>query len=161
MLIAKLIIAVKLFSENTPTWMFDWILNMLRVLNIPGFWIHQGFEYSRVTQGSEHAWIFLNNSWIYLIMPQYAWLFVNMLTSAWLDFVSHIPIVISCLLEREVTYFNYSHQKQKNWKFVSCDYVSLKKFAKLTGKHLCQSLFFDEIACLMPATLLERRIRHR
>ena len=30
-----------------------------------------------------------------------------------------------------------------------------------TGKHLCQSLFFNKIAELKPATLLEKKLWHR
>ena len=33
----------------------------------------------------------------------------------------------------------------------------LRNFAKLTGKHLCQSLFFNKVAQLWPTTLLKRR----
>ena len=32
----------------------------------------------------------------------------------------------------------------------------LKKFTKFTGKHLCQSLFFNKVADLRPATLLKK-----
>ena len=32
----------------------------------------------------------------------------------------------------------------------------LRNFKKFTGKHLCQSLFFDKDAGLRPATLLKR-----
>ena len=32
------------------------------------------------------------------------------------------------------------------------------KFRKVTGKHLCQSLFFNKFAGLRPATLLEKRL---
>ena len=32
----------------------------------------------------------------------------------------------------------------------------LRNFAKFTGKHLCQSLFFNEVAALIPATLLKK-----
>ena len=32
----------------------------------------------------------------------------------------------------------------------------LKNFAKLTGKHLCQSRFFNKVTDLRPATLLKR-----
>ena len=32
----------------------------------------------------------------------------------------------------------------------------LKNFTKFTGKHLCQSLFFNKVAGLRPATLLKR-----
>ena len=38
---------------------------------------------------------------------------------------------------------------------------ALRIFAKLTGKHLCQSLFFNKVAGLRPATLLKKRLRHR
>ena len=38
---------------------------------------------------------------------------------------------------------------------------ALKIFAKLTGKHLCQSLFFNKVAGLRPATLLKKRLWHR
>ena len=31
----------------------------------------------------------------------------------------------------------------------------LRNFAKFTGKHLCQSLFFNEVAVLRPVTLLK------
>ena len=41
------------------------------VLDMPDLWIYQGFEYARVTHGSEYV---LNNSWICPIMPEYAWI---------------------------------------------------------------------------------------
>ena len=38
----------------------------------------------------------------------------------------------------------------------------LRIFAKFTGKHLCQSLFFNKVAGLRPqATLLKKRLWHR
>ena len=38
----------------------------------------------------------------------------------------------------------------------------LKNFAKFTGKHLYQSLFFNKVAELKPATLLKKnRLWHR
>ena len=37
----------------------------------------------------------------------------------------------------------------------------LKNFAKLTGKYLCQSLFFNEVAGLRSATSLKKRLWHR
>ena len=36
----------------------------------------------------------------------------------------------------------------------------LKNFAKCTGKHLHQSLFFFKVAALRPATLLKKRLWH-
>ena len=36
-----------------------------------------------------------------------------------------------------------------------------KNFVKFTRKHLCQSLFFNKIAAIRPATLLKKRLWHR
>ena len=37
----------------------------------------------------------------------------------------------------------------------------LKSFTKFTRKHLYQSLFFNNIADIRPATLLKKKLRHR
>ena len=37
----------------------------------------------------------------------------------------------------------------------------LKNFAKFTGIHLCQRLFFYKVAGLRPATILKKRLWHR
>ena len=37
----------------------------------------------------------------------------------------------------------------------------LRNFTKFPGKHLCQSLFFNKVAGLRPATLLKRRLWYR
>ena len=37
----------------------------------------------------------------------------------------------------------------------------LRNFAKFTGKHLCQGLFFNKVTSLRLATLLKKRIWHR
>ena len=37
----------------------------------------------------------------------------------------------------------------------------LRNFSKFTGKHLCQSFFFDKVANLSPATLLKKGLWHR
>ena len=44
---------------------------------------------------------------------------------------------------------------------VFCKKGFLRNFAKFAGKHLCQSLFFNKIAGLRPATLLKKSIWHR
>ena len=41
---------------------------------------------------------------------------------------------------------------------VFCKKGVLENFAKFTGKHLCQSLFFNKIAGLRPLTLLKKRL---
>ena len=42
-----------------------------------------------------------------------------------------------------------------------CEKGVLRNFAKFTGKHLCQSLFFNKVAGPRPATLLKKRLWHR
>ena len=37
----------------------------------------------------------------------------------------------------------------------------LRNLTKFTGKHLCQSIFFNKIAGLRPVTLLKKRLWHR
>ena len=37
----------------------------------------------------------------------------------------------------------------------------LRNFTKFTGKHLCQSLFFNNVAGPRPVTLLKKRLWHR
>ena len=37
----------------------------------------------------------------------------------------------------------------------------LRNFLKFSGKHLCQSLFFNKVAGLWPATLLKNRLWHK
>ena len=37
----------------------------------------------------------------------------------------------------------------------------LRNFAKFTGKHLCQVLFYNKVTGLGPATLLKKRLWHR
>ena len=41
---------------------------------------------------------------------------------------------------------------------VFCKKGVLRNFAKFTGKHLCQSLFFNKVAGLRPACLLKKRL---
>ena len=44
---------------------------------------------------------------------------------------------------------------------VFCKKGVLRNIAKFTGKHLCQSLFFNKVAGLSAATLLKKRLWHR
>ena len=41
---------------------------------------------------------------------------------------------------------------------VFCKKGVLRNFRKLTGKHLCQGLFFNKVVSLRPATLLKKRL---
>ena len=42
-----------------------------------------------------------------------------------------------------------------------CKKRVLRNFAKFTGKYLCQSFFFNEVAILRSATLFKKRFWHR
>ena len=45
---------------------------------------------------------------------------------------------------------------------VFCKNYALTIFAKFTGKHLCQGLFFNKVVSLRPiVTLLKKRLWHR
>ena len=44
---------------------------------------------------------------------------------------------------------------------VFCVKSALQNFAKFTGKHLCQNLFFNKIAGLRPVTLVTKKLWHR
>ena len=55
-------------------------------------------------------------------------------------------------------YFNPSRSSRPE---VFCKNGVLRNFTKLTGKHLRQSLFFNKVVGLRPATLLKRRLWHR
>ena len=44
---------------------------------------------------------------------------------------------------------------------VFCKKGILENFAKFTGKHLYQSLFFNKVADPRPATFLKKKLRHR
>ena len=79
----------------------------IRALSMPGFWIYQGSEeasgsqYTRflnipefwICQGFTGTWICLNNSWICLVMPEYAGVWVDIPKSAWMAFDLYVPII--------------------------------------------------------------------
>ena len=44
---------------------------------------------------------------------------------------------------------------------VFCEKGLLENFTKFTGKHLCQSLFYNKVADLRSATLLKKRLWHK
>ena len=52
------------------------------------------------------------------------------------------------------------HRYRSSRPEVFCEKDFLRNFTKFTGKHLCQSLFFNKVAD-RPATLLKKRLWHR
>ena len=78
------------------------------------------------------------------------------------DFFSLKRIIILVLNFQQLSRQNFKvfGKVQKQPPDVLYDIGVLKIFAKLTGKHLRQSLFFNKIAGLRPATLLKKRFWH-
>ena len=58
-------------------------------------------------------------------------------------------------LSRHLFQYRSSHQGWSIKKGV------LRNFTKFTGKHLCQSLFFNKVAGLRPVTLFKKTLWHR
>ena len=56
---------------------------------------------------------------------------------------------------QEIGWYRSSHRRCSVKKDV------LRNFAKFTGKHLCQRLFFNSLAGLRPATLLKKSLLHK
>ena len=57
--------------------------------------------------------------------------------------------------------FNTYQQDRSSRPEVFFKKAVLRNFAKFTGKHLCQSLFFIKVTGLRPATLSKKRLWHR
>ena len=66
------------------------VLSMFLILNMSGFRIYHGSEYAKVTQGFEYTWI----------IPGYAWLCLNVPKSVSMAFVLHLLIEIPYLKEQ-------------------------------------------------------------
>ena len=60
----------------------------------------------RVLNMLEYAWIIPEYAWLCLNMTEYAWIYINMPESIWVAFVFHVLVVITCLLECIVIYLN-------------------------------------------------------
>ena len=62
--------------------MFDKVVSMPPVLNIPGFWIGKYSEYvseyARVTQSLEYSRVILEYAWLCLDLSEYGWICRNM-----------------------------------------------------------------------------------
>ena len=90
----------------------------------------------------------------------------------WLHSKKYLCLSLSVL----TIYLTFSEERFATWKFTG-SWVRiekqkqssrgvllknvLKNFAKFTGKPLCQSLFFNKVAGLRPATLLKKRLWYR
>ena len=67
------------------------------------------------------------------------------------------------IFEKTTSYpnFNHGHVKHRSSRLeVFCRKGVLRNFAKFTGKHLCQILFFNKVAGFRPSTLSKKRLWH-
>ena len=65
-------------------------------------------------------------------------------------------------VKKFLKYINDHHQNIRNsCPEVFCEKGVLRNFAKFTGKHQCQNLFFNKVASLRPPTLFKKRLWHR
>ena len=53
-------------------------------------------------------------------------------------------------------FLKYSQQRWSHGGAIKKDVLT--SFTKFTGKHLCQTLFFNKVTCLRPAFLLKKRL---
>ena len=68
---------------------------------------------------------------------------------------------LTMLFENAVACYVFTTQNRSSHRTCSIKKGDLRNFAKFTGKHLCQSPFFNKVAGLRPATLLKKRLWHR
>ena len=105
-----------------------------------------------VTQGPEYAWIFLNNSWIYLNMPKFAWLCLNLPEWLCLAFPHSFPHNCLSIWTRGYLFQSlgetgrYSLKEHeavfwsnkvwffyRNWKYLLCFLLYAKLFCKISN----------------------------
>ena len=107
-----------IFVNMTEFWMLSGFNNG-SVLNIPRFRICQVSAYARVTQGSEYAWIWLNNVWIKcFVYGRVLNISGQSLTRFWMPSVpnmSGIGILRSC------EYARVTQGSENAWR--SCEYA--------------------------------------
>ena len=75
--------------------------------------------------------------------------------------VTNYVFLYICLLMENYVKSKSAEKVRSSRPEVFCKKGVLRNFAKFTGKHLCQSLFFNEVTSLSPAILLKKRFWHR
>ena len=89
---------------------------------------------------------------------------LNVEESWWKSSFGYCPLVWICCDRSRNNRIIYLHERalsRSSHQRCSLKKGVLRNFAKLTGKFLCQSLFFNKVAGLRPATLLKKRLRHK
>ena len=79
----------------------------------------------------------------------------------YLSFALRYLVGLRCLRASKMKLHGLRYGYRSSHQMCSLKKVVLKNFAKFTGKHLCQSLFFNKVAGLRPATLFKKRLWHK
>ena len=72
-----------------------------------------------------------------------------------MNFSLKVKPLLSMKTYNTITFFGSSRPE------LFCKKGVLRNFTTFKGKHLCQSLFFNKVAGLRPASLLKKRLWHR
>ena len=93
-------------------------------------------------------------SWKCILLPKYRKQFTTAGCRSWCSFNE----CITSNFTLSKVFLQYSRSSRPE---VFCRKGVFENFANFKGKHLCQSLFFNKVATLRPATLLKKRPMHR
>ena len=91
----------------------------------------------------------------------------NFSCQIWVTSVLQEYLILICakkttpIYQKKNRYSKFSPTSRSSQQRCSIKKGVLKNFAKFIGKHLCQSVFFNEVAGLRPATLLKKSHWHR
>ena len=75
-------------------------------------------------------------------------------------YVKEAQLLFNMILFSQIVIPSYDITSRSSHPEVFCKKGVLKNVTKFTGRHLCQSLFFNKVTDLRPATLLKKRLWH-
>ena len=93
-------------------------------------------------------------------------LYMNIFIVSIMIFCIYYDILSSMIFFMQIFFvlfwvFSTSSKRRSRRSEVFYEIGVLKNFAKFTGKHLFQSLFFDKVPAMRPVILFKKRLQHR
>ena len=98
-------------------------------------------------------------TWFLWILTVVTWCFLIAAIFVTCILIDHLKVIF--IPSATVTFSTETRLFRSSRPYVFCKTGALKNFAKFTGKHLCQSLFFNKVPGLTPLTFLKKRLWHR
>ena len=95
------------------------------------------------------------------LTPALRRLLYNALIQSHFDYASSAWYPNFTLKMKNKIQIKYSNKCKSSRLEIICKKGVLRNFTKFTGKYMCQSLFFNKVPGLRPATLLKKRLWHR